>query len=160
MEDGIENYQRKEASGHNGTAGTCKLHTEGFPDEECLGQHLHPRISGFPDTRGDLPTQSTGEFASPEHLFPHLQHTAPPNTRPRLLPAALFTMPVAEGAFSPCHFTQSQSPLLAASCVGEGRQDSSWGLAPYSRSSSVQLVLPCEHALNKGVTPSMVSAFT
>lgn len=96
----------------------------------------------------------------PEHLFPHLQHTAPPNTRPRLLPAALFTMPVAEGAFSPCHFTQSQSPLLAASCVGEGRQDSSWGLAPYSRSSSVQLVLPREHALNKGVTPSMVSAFT
>ena len=151
---GIENYQRKEASGRNGTAGTCKLHTEGFPDGECLGQHPHPRISGFPDIHGDLPTQNIGELEFPE---------PPPPTQgcpPRLLPAALFTMPVAEGTFSPCHFTQPQSPLLAASCVGEGRQDSSWGLAPYSRSSSVQLVLPCEHALNKGVTPSMVIAFT
>lgn len=52
------------------------------------------------------------------------------------------------------------SPLLAASCVGEGRQDSSWGLAPYSSRSAVQLALPCEQALNNGVTPSMVIALT
>lgn len=59
------NYQRKEASGCNGTAGTCKPHTEEFPDEECLGQRLCPRISVFLDTRGDLPIQRGGEFVFP-----------------------------------------------------------------------------------------------
>lgn len=88
MEDGIENYQRKEASGHNGTAGTCKLHTEGFPDEECLGQHLHPRISGFPDTRGDLPTQSTGEFASWTLVPPPPTHSSPQHP-PQASPCSL-----------------------------------------------------------------------
>lgn len=51
-------------------------------------------------------------------------------------------------------------PLLAASCVGEGRQDSHWALAPYSSRSSAHAALPREQALNKGVTPSIVVAFT
>lgn len=60
-----ENYQHEEASGYNGIAVTCKLHTEEFLSEEHLGQYLCPRISVFPDIRGDLPTQSRDEFTLP-----------------------------------------------------------------------------------------------
>jgi hypothetical protein len=44
--------------------------------------------------------------------------------------------------------------------MGEGWHISDWGLAPFSSSTSVQVALPAEQALNSGVTPSMVVAFT
>ena len=58
----MENYQHKEASGRSGIAGTDKLHTEEFPREECLDQHLCPRISGFLGIHDDLPTQRRDQF--------------------------------------------------------------------------------------------------
>lgn len=69
-----ENYQHKEASGCSGTAVTYKLRTEEFPDEECLGQHLCPRISVSLGIRDGLPTQSREELTlDTAHLLaPHL----------------------------------------------------------------------------------------
>lgn len=155
-----ENYRHKEASGCNGIPVTYKPHTEEFPNEECLGQHRCPRISVFLGIHGDLPTQSRDELTfSDAHRSAH---------SPRLmLPLQRYSLQSKQEHasrwrdFLPLsRHTTARSPLLAASWVGEGRQDSSWGLAPYSKRSSVQLVLPCEQALNKGVTPSIVTAFT
>lgn len=57
--------------------------------------------------------------------------------------------------------TKIKWPLLQASCRGEGR--CVWRVcmcAPFCSSSSMQPTLPDAQQLNKGVTPSIVAAFT
>lgn len=141
-------YLHTEAFEYNGSAVKHMLHTEVFLNVEDLGQRLYPRRSAPPDSHCDLAEQSMTVCLisvscltdKARHVYLHYYR----DTRQLLCVSSA-------GNFL---------PLLAASWVGDGRQDSHWALAPYSNRSSAHAALPLEHALNKGVTPSIVVAFT
>lgn len=100
-------YQHKEVSRCNGIAVTYKLHREEFPNEECLGQRLCPRISGCQDIHGDLPTQSRGFYLMPIHPT-HLTPGLPCGIIHWKINRAL---QVAKETFSPCHLIPELSYL-------------------------------------------------
>lgn len=67
---------------------------------------------------------------------------------------------IMESCDSGCVSFHYNSPLLVASCIGEGWYTRLWGCAPFSKRISVHATLPTVQALNRGVAPSIVRALT
>lgn len=109
--------------------------------------------SGMGPKNLHLPARSGWRFWSQD---PHIENNC---STYLLFPLPFNNKMSLEGGGGKLKFS-TDLPLLAASCMGDARSLSGWGLAPCCRSKFTQSRLPLTQALNKGVCQSVVTPFT